>query len=177
MTRQSGEDATLVFAHIPEIAEKYDGFERLSEGGQGMIYRARHRFLDEVRVIKTIHSTTEFEDAQERFMREARIAAKLRHPNIATVHDFIVGPAQDAFLIMEYIDGTNLWELYRRKQRIKLAEVALLAHQVLDALDYLHKQNFVHRDIALDNVMMTQDARGQVVFKPDRSRHRKVARQ
>ncbi len=154
-----------MFENIPEIADKYDSFELLSEGGQGSVYRARHRFLDEVRVIKTIHEYSAFEHAHQRFLNEARIAAKLRHPNIATVHDFIVTTDEQSFLVMEYIEGDNLWDLFEKGQRFSQPLIGLWAQQTLDALDYLHSENFVHRDMALDNVMMTSDRRGNVQFK------------
>ncbi len=153
-----------MFDNVPEIADKYDSFEHLSDGGQGSLYRARHKILDEVRVIKTIHAGTEFEDAKARFVREAQIAAKLRHPHIATVHDFLLSDDGSAYLIMEYIDGVNLWELYKSGKRLGLPLVGLAAQQLLDALDYLHTQRFIHRDIALDNVMMRKGLRGDYNF-------------
>jgi len=78
----------------------------------GAIYKVRHRLLDEVRVVKVIRSQADaVGEAADRFLREAKAANKLRHPNIAGLHDFAVADDGQAFIVMEYIDGWNLLEV------------------------------------------------------------------
>ncbi len=137
----------------------------MAEGGMGTIYRARHTHLDELRVIKTVKRDLRRGDSMMRFKREAQIAAKLRHPNIASVYDFVVDDEGRAFLIMEYIDGMNLFEYYEEGFRLSPKQLGVAADQILDALDYLHSQNFIHRDLSLDNVMLTRGPRGESVYK------------
>jgi len=97
-----------------QIDGKYEILAKLREGGMGAIYKVRHRLLDEVRVVKVIRSQGGHaqgdagQEAADRFLSEAKAAIKLRHPNVAVLHDFAVGSDGQAFIVMEYIDGWNL---------------------------------------------------------------------
>lgn len=141
---------------IREIEEKYEILAKLGEGGMGAIYKARHRLLDELRVIKIIRPQLQSdEDLQKRFLREARVAAKMRHPNIATLHDFAFTDDGTAYIVMELIEGQNLRDYQRSGGQLTVRQVIEVARQGLDALGYLHKRQFVHRDIATDNMMIS----------------------
>ncbi|MEM7584779.1 MAG: protein kinase [Acidobacteriota bacterium] len=143
---------------VAEIDRKYDVLAKLGEGGMGTVYKVRHRYLDELRVIKTIKANLNVdEDLQQRFLREAQVAAKLRHPNIATIHDFSVGEDGTAFIAMEFIEGMNLREYQKAGKRLDVAQVAEVGRQTLAALAYLHSKQFVHRDISTDNMMLSWD--------------------
>ncbi|HEX7181183.1 MAG TPA: serine/threonine protein kinase, partial [Thermoanaerobaculia bacterium] len=86
--------------HEP-FAEKYEILEKIGQGGMGAVYRVRHRLLDELRVVKVIRSPLEpTPEAEERFLREARTASRLRHPNLALLHDFALGEDGRAFLVL-----------------------------------------------------------------------------
>ncbi len=150
---------------VEEIDRKYDVLEKLGEGGMGTVYKVRHRYLDELRVIKTIKAKLNVdEDLQQRFLREAQVAAKLRHPNIAAIHDFSVGEDGTAYISMEYIEGMNLRQYQKSKQPLSLAQVVEIGRQTLAALAYLHSKQFVHRDISTDNMMLSWD-NGHVAVK------------
>ena len=97
------------------------------------------------------------EEYQHRFIQEAKMATRLKHPNVGTIHDFAVDPDGTAYIVMEYIDGVNLAELLRTSGPPGLPLTLEIAHQTLLALGYLHRKNVVHRDIALDNLMLTHD--------------------
>ena len=74
-----------------KIDPKYEVVRKLREGGMGAIFLVRHRLLDELRVVKVLRSQlTNDEDLKQRFLREARIAIQLRHPNVAQLYDFSV---------------------------------------------------------------------------------------
>jgi len=84
-----------------QIDGKYEILGKLREGGMGAIYKVRHRLLDEVRVVKVIRSQADtVGEAADRFLREAKAANKLRHPNIAGLHDFAVADDGQAFIVM-----------------------------------------------------------------------------
>src|SRR5271169_764488 len=97
-----------------QIEGKYEILEKIKEGGMGAVYNVRHRFLDEIRVIKVIRSTlAPSQELSDRFLREARLAIRLRHPSIAMVYDFAVADDGNAFIVMEYIAGLTLEDVVR----------------------------------------------------------------
>ncbi|MEM1178601.1 MAG: protein kinase [Acidobacteriota bacterium] len=141
---------------IQEIEQKYEILTKLGEGGMGAIYKARHKLLDELRVIKTIRPQLQGdEDLQKRFLREAQVAAKMRHSSIATLHDFAFTDDGTAYIVMELIEGQNMRDYQRAGGRLSVHQVVDVARQGLDALGYLHQRSFVHRDISTDNMMLS----------------------
>lgn len=148
------------------IEGKYEILEKLKEGGMGAIYKVRHRLLDEVRVVKVIRSHMEpAGEAGDRFLREARVAIRLRHPNIAALHDFAIAEDGNAFIVMEFIDGLNLLEILHGHGLPPVSLALEMARQSLRALGYLHRQKIVHRDVSPDNLMLTRDVDGHAQVK------------
>jgi tRNA A-37 threonylcarbamoyl transferase component Bud32 len=147
---------------MPRIEGKYEVLRKLSEGGMGTIYLVRHRHLDELRVIKVLRPNFGAEgDLKDRFLREARVAIKLRHPNIAQLYDFSVDDEGTAFMVMEFIEGMT-FEDFTRPERLLAPAVAVeMAQQGLRALGFLHRKGYVHRDISPDNLMVALDVDGQ----------------
>lgn len=127
----------------------------------GAIYKVRHRLLDEIRVIKVIrpHLSTNAEMG-ERFLREARLAIRVRHPNIAQLHDFSVDPNGTAYIVMEFIDGLTLADVLAGSSPIPLGLALEVAHGALGAIGYLHRRDMIHRDISPDNLMLGRDEEG-----------------
>jgi len=149
-----------------QIDGKYEILAKIREGGMGAVYKVRHLLLDEIRVAKVIHPNLDDDaEARARFLREARAASRLRHPNIAQLFDFMVDPAGEQFLVLEYIDGLTLRDLLRRHGPPSLGLAVEIARQSLAALGYLHRRGFVHRDIAPDNLMLTRGPDGGPLVK------------
>lgn len=141
---------------IAELEEKYDIVAKLGEGGMGAVYKVRHRVLGKLRVIKTIRPQLQTDqDLQNRFLREAQVAADLRHPHIAAVHDCAFTKNGTAYIVMEHIEGQNLRDYQRSGGRLSVEQVVEVGRQALDALGYLHSKSFVHRDISTDNMMIS----------------------
>jgi serine/threonine-protein kinase len=151
------------------IDGKYEILGKMREGGMGAIYKVRHRLLDEVRVIKVIRSQAngsgEAGEAADRFLREAKSAIKLRHPNVAVLHDFAVTDDGQAFIVMEHIDGWNLLEVLSGYGPPPISLTIEIARQSLKALGYLHRHRIVHRDVSPDNLMLTRDVDGHPLVK------------
>ncbi len=148
------------------IEGKYEILGKIREGGMGTIYKVRHRLLDEVRVVKVMKpSITADEELKRRFAEEAKMATRLKHPNIGTIHDFALDDDGTGYLVMEYIDGVNLAELLHSKGPPGLPLVLEITHQSLLALGYLHRRNVIHRDVAPDNLMLTHDEEGSPRIK------------
>src|SRR6202035_1809582 len=136
----------------------------------GAIYKVRHRLLDEIRAIKVMRPQL-VEDQQlnaelrARFVREARVAIKLRHQNIAQLYDFTADDDGTALIVMEFIHGKTLEQLLKTAGPPPLGLALEIAQQSLRALGYLHSQGFVHRDISPDNLMLTEDVEGNPQIK------------
>ncbi|MEA2603288.1 MAG: hypothetical protein QOF89_4280 [Acidobacteriota bacterium] len=146
--------------------EKYEVLSRLRQGGMGAVYKVRHRLLDEVRAIKVIRSWAVGNDeAAARFLQEARVASRLRHPNLAVLYDFAVDKDGDAYLVSEFIDGWTFREILRRHGPPPLSLGLEMARQSLKALGALHRSRIVHRDVSPDNLMLTRDGDGLPLVK------------
>ncbi|MEK9137854.1 MAG: serine/threonine-protein kinase, partial [Bacteroidota bacterium] len=128
--------------------------EKLGEGGMGVVYKAQDMNLDRDVAIKFLprHVTASAAD-RERFTIEARAAAALNHPHIATIYS-IEEVDGETFFVMEYIDGQ---ELKNRIQSAPLSvdEVVEISRHIVDGLQAAHKKGIVHRDIKSSNVMLT----------------------
>ena len=132
----------------------------LGRGGMGAVYRARQKSLDRFVAIKLLPFELGVrEDFAARFHREATALARLSHPHIVAVHDF--GQADDGhfFMVMEYVDGSDL--AARLREGPLLPDEALaVVRQVCDALEFAHAHGVVHRDIKPGNILL--DAAGRV---------------
>jgi serine/threonine protein kinase len=133
---------------------QYQILEELGRGGMAVVYKAYHPALERYVAIKLLPRELTFDrEFVKRFLREARSAAKLNHPHIVTIHD--VGQAEgNHFIVMEYIDGPSLTDLLQRQGRIPPQRAARIVSQVASALDYAHRQGFVHRDVKPGNILL-----------------------
>ncbi|MFL6291826.1 MAG: TonB family protein [Thermoanaerobaculia bacterium] len=148
------------------IEAKYEILERIGQGGMGAVYKARHRLLDQERAIKVIRTPVELSaEAGERFLQEARVASRLRHPNLAVLHDYAVADDGNAWLVLEWIDGITLREALRRHGPPPLPLSLEIARQTCEALAYLHRQRIVHRDVSPGNLMLARDFDGRPLVK------------
>ncbi|HYK04130.1 MAG TPA: serine/threonine-protein kinase [Thermoanaerobaculia bacterium] len=140
-----------------EIEATYEVLAKLGEGGMGAVYKVRHRFFDEIRIIKVMQAQLELlPELKERFLGEAKRGKQLRHPNLAEVIDFSIAADGTSYIVMEYIEGINLRELMARNGGpLDYKVVIPIAEQALAALGFLHSRKFVHRDISPDNLMLT----------------------
>ncbi len=145
---------------------KYEVLELLGAGGMGEVYKARHVHLGAFRCIKVMKTALlADENYRQRFLREARLATQIHHPNVAVVHDFSVLENGSNYMVTEFIEGTTVrqWEVANGRFPLPLAiEVAL---QVLEGLDYIHRRELLHRDISADNVMLFFDAEDHLQVK------------
>ena len=136
----------------------YRVVEEIGKGGFATVYRAYHDALDRYVAIKVLRpEVLGDEHGRDRFIREARIAARLGgHPNIVAIYDY---GEQDglAYLVLEYIDGTTLHK--RLARPIAFAEIKRIIDGVASALDFAHSNHLVHRDVKEANVLLGNDGR------------------
>ncbi len=137
--------------------ERYEVLEEIARGGMGIVYKARDTVLGRVVAFKVLgDNLRENETAVKYFLREARAAAALSHPNIVTVYD-AGEQSNEYYMAMEFVEGTTLKELIRRKGALPEEQVRYIAVHCCRALQYAHSKGLVHRDIKSGNVMITRD--------------------
>src|SRR5262245_27692315 len=129
----------------------------LGRGGMGTVYKAHHLALDKPVALKVLAGHLE-SDAEfvERFLREARAAAKVDHPNV--IHVLNVAEENSLhFIILQFVDGENVEQLQERVGKLDLQTATRIAHAAASGLEALHAQSIVHRDIKPANIMIAKD--------------------
>jgi tetratricopeptide (TPR) repeat protein len=142
---------------------RYQVLSELGRGGMGIVYKANDTVLDRVVALKVLPDTLkENPQALKNFLREAKSAAQLNHPNIVTVYD---AGEQDGryYIAMEYVDGNTLKEIVRRRGAIAPGGVLHVLVQMCEALAYAHDKKIVHRDIKTANTMWTRDRKAKIM--------------
>lgn len=141
---------------VGETVGSYRIIAQLGQGGMATVYKAYHASLDRYVAIKVLHPAFK-EDATflTRFQREARVLAKLEHPNIVPIYDFAQHEGQP-YLVMKYIEGDTLKARLAQGQ-VTLEETTKVVDAVGAALAYAHKQGILHRDIKPSNIIITGD--------------------
>ena len=131
----------------------------LGSGGMGQIFRADHERLERAVAIKMIHpSESHRPDYRRRLRREARLMARIDHPSVVQIYDFLELP-EGEFIIMELVEGHSLRELTKGRVVEKLNEVLSIARQIAEGLEAAHTCGIVHRDLKSENIMLTFDGR------------------
>jgi serine/threonine-protein kinase len=136
---------------------RYELLEEIGRGGMGVVYKARDRRLGRVVALKRLpENLRDHPTAVELFLREARAAAALNHPNIVTVFD--ADQENDNYYItMELLEGLPFDAILRKRGALIARDVARLGVQVATGLQYAHEQHIVHRDIKTANLYFTKE--------------------
>jgi DNA-binding NarL/FixJ family response regulator/tRNA A-37 threonylcarbamoyl transferase component Bud32 len=136
------------------LGDRYIIEEAIGCGGMSTVYKAKHRLMERIVAIKTLHQRLLTEENQvKRFYQEAKAASSLNHRNIITMFDFGVTSDGVPFLVMDYIDGKSLAELLEQ-QALSLSSCLAIFIQVCDALSHAHKRGTIHRDLKPSNIMV-----------------------
>lgn len=146
---------------IGKTLGKYRIIEQIGHGGMAEVYKAYHPGLDRYVAVKLMHTFLIDEQGfMERFQREARSVARLRHPNIVQMYDFD-SDGDVSYMVMEFLEGPSLKnklnELEAQGQWPTLKETARIVRDVGQALDYAHQRGMIHRDVKPANIMLTKD--------------------
>ena len=136
------------------LAGEYSLDREIGRGGMGIVYLAREVRLARPVAIKVLPSTlARRPELREAFLREARTAAGLTHPNIVQV--FAVGERDDlVYIVMAYVEGTTLGERIRSRGPLRPGQAARVMREVAWALAYAHGAGFVHRDVTAENILL-----------------------
>ncbi|MFB6263461.1 MAG: protein kinase, partial [Bradymonadaceae bacterium] len=142
---------------------RYEFVEEIARGGMGIVYKARDTFLNRIVAVKVLGEKLRGnETAVKYFLREARAAAALSHPNIVTIYD--AGEQQgEYYLAMEYVEGETVKQLVEERGSLAEDEVRQIMIQCCRALEYAHGEDVIHRDIKSDNLMLKSDGTVKVM--------------
>jgi tetratricopeptide (TPR) repeat protein len=158
LEEDAGLAPTVVLAN-----QRYEQLEEIGRGGMGIVYKARDRRLGRIVALKRLSETLrEHPRAVEMFLREARAAAALNHPNIVTVYDADQEHGM-LFITMELLDGHPLHRLLHQRGRMSAVEVARIGTQVCAGLEYAHVRGVIHRDIKTANLFLTTEQRAKIM--------------
>jgi len=152
------EDATVEMTGLTEgsMLGRYEIVRRLGEGGMGIVHLAKDTSLDRLVAVKVLNKKFERrEENVRRFIREAKAASALNHPNILTI--FEIGEFDGSqYIVSEYIEGKTLREVLNTK-RIEIPRIIDIAIQIASALGAAHKARIIHRDIKPENIILRED--------------------
>lgn len=143
---------------------QFEVLEVLGQGAFGAVYHAQDTVLEREVAIKVPHaSRITTQEMRQRFLREARSAAGLRHPHICPV--FEVGEENDTpYIVMAFIKGQELSAVLKRRGHLTDRQSAVMVRRLALALEFAHQQGIVHRDLKPDNIMIDQDRKEPVIM-------------
>jgi serine/threonine protein kinase len=147
----------------------------IGRGGMGLVVRARDTRLDRDVAIKVLATTVSGDTAtHERFLREARAAAAVRHTNVVTVYAVEI-ISDIPFLVMELVDGVTLEKYLQQSGKLETAEVISLAVQIAEGLAWAHRQGLIHRDVKPANILLERNTSDKGGAQPVSPWHVRIA--
>lgn len=141
----------------PKKLGKYEIRGELGQGAMGIVYDGFDPMIGRRVALKTVRrdqlDRVEVEEILARFKREAQAAGRLNHPNIVSIYEYGEDEGT-AFIAMEFVEGRELKDYFDANERFPMAEIVRIMSQLLDALDFSHKNGVVHRDIKPSNIIL-----------------------
>ncbi len=135
---------------------KYKLHEIVGRGGMGVVYRGEHVYIGKEVAVKILHDGYGGrEESIKRFLREARAASLINHPNIVDITDFGKSSDGTVFFVMEFLRGEPLDAILQRERRLELLRAITIINQIAGALGAAHAKGIVHRDLKPENIMLT----------------------
>ncbi|HXJ19091.1 MAG TPA: serine/threonine-protein kinase [Polyangia bacterium] len=135
---------------------KYKLHEIVGRGGMGVVYRGEHVYIGKEVAVKILHDGYGGrEESIKRFLREARAASLINHPNIVDITDFGKSSDGTVFFVMEFLRGEPLDAVLQRDRRLELLRAITIVNQIAGALGAAHAKGIVHRDLKPENIMLT----------------------
>src|SRR6185436_10476324 len=148
------------------IDDRYEILDALGAGGMGAVYRARRIHLGDEVAIKVMQARPDAPpESRDRFLRESRACAQLRHPNIVSLLDFGFDSANQPYMVMELLSGPSLFEEIKLEAPMQPARVVAILDSVASALQMAHDRGITHRDLKPANIVAHKYESGERVYK------------
>jgi RsiW-degrading membrane proteinase PrsW (M82 family) len=149
-----------------KLPSQYILLSRISEGGMGIIFRAKHRHTGAKLAIKVLHPhIAKVAVNVLRFEQEAKAACAMNHPNLVVVHDFGITADSIPYLVMDLIEGVSLQKFVRSQGPLSVKRFVDLFTQTADAIHHAHRRGVIHRDIKPSNLLLTTDDKGNDMIR------------
>jgi serine/threonine-protein kinase len=154
----SGAGKSALVIQVGQVLDKYELLERVGQGGMAIVYRGIDRTLKRTVAVKILHKhLSDYQEARDRFEREAQAVAKLRHENILEIFDYSAKEGFESYIVTEFIDGQTLKQFITERP-ITFPEIgAMIILQVCRALAHAHAGSILHRDVKPENIMIRHD--------------------
>jgi len=148
------------------IDGRYEILSLLAEGGMGAVFRARRILLGDEVALKVIRATgNDAPSLRQRFMRESRISAGLRHPHVVGILDFNIDAEGRPYLVMEFLNGRSLKDEIAGEGPFDLEKVQSILPPLCTALQMAHDRGIFHRDLKTANIVSHRFDSGQTIYK------------
>jgi CheY-like chemotaxis protein len=151
----AGDAQTLECLQATELGSRYEFLQILGKGGMGIVYKARHFKLDKYFAIKILRRSEMSLEACARFAQEARLISALAHVNIAAVHDLGFTEHGCPFMVLDYIEGSDLATLVDRSKGLPPEDTLEIIKQIAQGMQCAHDAGIVHRDLKPSNIMIS----------------------
>jgi eukaryotic-like serine/threonine-protein kinase len=139
------------------VAGRYRVLKKLGEGGMGTVYLSEHVTIEKKVALKVLlHDYARKQDLKERFLQEAKAAAKIGHENIVDITDFGDTPDGSVFFAMEYLEGVDLSQLIHRQGPVSWSRAKPILLQICRALGAAHAKGIIHRDMKPENIYLIE---------------------
>lgn len=137
------------------LSDRYEILETVADGGMGKVYKARHKLMNRNVAIKTMQpSLVASGSALKRFQQEVQAISLLNHPNVLTVFDFFISDDGLPYMVMDYLEGTNLDEIRKTEGAIDPDRAIRIFIMACAGLAHAHEKGIIHRDIKPANIML-----------------------
>jgi serine/threonine-protein kinase len=143
------------------IGERYRLIDKIGEGGMATVWEAEHVALGSLVAVKFLHRTApQDSELAQRFLREARVAASVKHRNVVEINDFGFTKEEVPYMVMERLVGESLAEFLHQRGSLPFHDATRLASLTLRGLTAVHNAGIVHRDLKPDNIFLVRDDDG-----------------
>ncbi len=153
-------------ANCQYVGGRYEVLELLGQGGMGAVYKVNHQALNKIFALKALNpGVMTDEKALRRFDAEAKAVGNLSSPYLIQVHDYGLTDSGTPYLVLDYVEGTNLADEIKKLGHIEEKRVLEIFSKVCEGLDHAHHNKIVHRDLKPSNIMLTKDEKGNEIPK------------
>ncbi len=139
------------------LSEHYEFLEEIGSGGNGIVYKARHRLLNDIVAIKMLRANKVEQNILRRFNQEAKVISALDHPAIVKLRDYGVTESGQPYMVLKYLHGQTLAHLIKTQGPLPVREFLSIFLQCCDGLEHAHEKNILHRDVKPTNIMLSDN--------------------